>query len=46
VKDPKTWLLFLYTVLTSLPNGGYTNVSFSDGKLVGCSALTWHSSRP
>lgn len=27
VKDPKTWLLFFYTAVTSLPNGGYTNVS-------------------
>jgi ACS family allantoate permease-like MFS transporter len=27
LKDPKTWLLFFYTVFTSLPNGGYTNVS-------------------
>jgi len=27
LKDPKTWLLFLYTAFTSLPNGGYTNVS-------------------
>lgn len=27
VKDPKTWLLFFYTVFSSLPNGGYTNVS-------------------
>ena len=27
LRDPKTWLLFLYTAFTSLPNGGYTNVS-------------------
>ena len=25
--DLKTWLLFLYTAFTSLPNGGVTNVS-------------------
>ena len=29
LKDPKTWLLFLYTALTSLPNGGLTNVCLS-----------------
>ena len=29
VKDPKTWFLFLYTAFTSMPNGGYTNVSHS-----------------
>ena len=29
VKDPKTWLLFLYTGLTSLPNGGVTNVDYT-----------------
>lgn len=27
--DPKTWLLFAYTFLTSLPNGALTSVSFS-----------------
>ena len=27
LKDPKTWMLFFYTAVTSLPNGGYTNVS-------------------
>ncbi|KAF2503227.1 MFS general substrate transporter [Lophium mytilinum] len=27
VKDPKTWLLFFYTIFTSMPNGGYTNFS-------------------
>ncbi|KUJ09597.1 putative vitamin H transporter [Mollisia scopiformis] len=25
IMDPKTWLLFFYTALTSLPNGGVTN---------------------
>jgi hypothetical protein len=27
-EDPKTWLLFLYTAFTSIPNSEYTNVSF------------------
>lgn len=43
VKDPKTWLLFWYTILTSFPNGGYTNVSSSlcSGAVL---RLTLHSS--
>lgn len=28
VIDPKTWLLFFYTTLICIPNGGITNVSF------------------
>ena len=27
IKDPKTWFLFVYTVCSTIPNGGLTNVS-------------------
>lgn len=26
--DPKTWLMFLFNIWISIPNGGLTNVSF------------------
>jgi ACS family allantoate permease-like MFS transporter len=39
LKDPKTWLLFGYTAFTSLPNGGFTNVSDSYDHVHPCSML-------
>jgi MFS transporter, ACS family, allantoate permease len=39
LNDPKTWLPFLYTAFTSLPNGGVTNVSSSLFLLGGSTSL-------
>lgn len=29
LRDPKTWFLFIYTVCSTIPNGGITNVSLT-----------------
>lgn len=42
--DPKTWFLFVYTICSTIPNGGLTNVS--DLLLHRKPLLNVHSSRP
>jgi hypothetical protein len=38
--DPKTWLMFLFNIVISIPNGGLTNVKTSSTALVYSTDMT------